>query len=324
MAALVVAPRRIVMTQATVWPWVDDRALAGPAAARHYVGAFYEEATRILTGATPHQTTSAADVCPDLSHAGGAFLECKALASGSAYVFERRFAKDARLARQTGRPVCYVYWIHTAPTRTARSLYHLREILAAHTTHVLAIPATRLRRLARSQPGISLEYRQGLPPEPGWRLARGDLFELAGVRSAAVQMPSVHGCPMPPIQVHGDLAALFGRLPESAQSTAAELLAELSEHCLTVELAPAPAPRFAGQMVRQVVAVNPPWYRRLAASWGAKSRRTLRWRRRNSADPDIRRPRIERALERLSQGCVRTVTDIRLLPLIHSWNRTHA
>ena len=316
MPAPVISPPRPLTRQATLWPWVGDRVLHGPAAARHYVGAFYEEATRVLTGATPHQTTSAADICPDLSHGRGHYLEVKALASGSAYLFAHRFAKDRALERTTGGQVLYVYWLHQAPTREAQHLYQLRELLAAHTTEVLAIPSRRLRRAAAGMPTVLLAYRAGMPPEPGFRFSVAQLRDLATGPTCAWNMAPVHGIRMPRVLLSGRIGDLFGPLSETERDRAAALGCELAQGQLEVALVPAPSPRFTGHMVRQVMNRNPSWYARLAASWGTKNRKTLRHRRSNSHDSDIRRPRIIDALDRLARGICRTATDCRLFPLI--------
>lgn len=78
---------------------------------------------------------------------------------------------------------------------------------------------------------------------------------------------------------------------------AAQLLADLQEHRLTVELLPAPRPIHDLHHIRVVTDANPSWYRTLCQRHPAK-RRTPRYRRK--PDTDIRRRLVERALHRLT------------------------
>lgn len=102
-------------------------------------------------------------------------------------------------------------------------------------------------------------------------------------------------------------------LTDAEREAASRLLSELSEHRLDVGLVPAPRPMFNGHMIRVAFDGNPGWYARLARRLPSKSRRQPRRR----FDPDIRRPRVERALDRLARvGVARFPYDFHLLPVL--------
>jgi hypothetical protein len=102
-------------------------------------------------------------------------------------------------------------------------------------------------------------------------------------------------------------------LTDAERETAARLLSDLSEHRLDVGLVPAPRPMFEGHMIRVAFDGNPGWYSRLARRLPSKSRAKPRRR----FDPDIRRPLVERALDRLSRvGVARFRYDFHLLPVL--------
>ena len=102
-------------------------------------------------------------------------------------------------------------------------------------------------------------------------------------------------------------------LTDEEREAAGRLLAELSEHRLDVALVPAPRPAYDGHMIRVAFDGNPGWYSRLARRLPSKSRAKPRRR----FDPDIRRDRVERALDRLARlGVARTRYDFHLLPVL--------
>lgn len=109
------------------------------------------------------------------------------------------------------------------------------------------------------------------------------------------------------------MIAAHAPLAPAARRAAAELLADLAEHRLTVELLPAPRPMHPDHMVRVVTDANPTWYRRLCAAHPAK-RRTPRNRRK--PDTDIRRRYVERALQRLADGTCRHSYGWLLRPIV--------
>jgi hypothetical protein len=302
------------LPQPSLFPETDDRPLTSPALIRWHVGMWFQEASRVLTGAVPHVTDGSADICPDLSHPEGDYIEVKGLAHGrESILFKHRLARDRALVHSTGRGLTYLYWIHTAPVQTARTLFQLRAMLAASTTEVLAVPFERLRRAVHSLPTAQLEYRADGTRMPAYRLCGGLVRRLAAGKASLLRSCMVHGHNMV-VSISGpDLGRIFAPLTAAQCAAAGELRAELSEHALAVELIPAPRPMHHSHAVRCVMDSNPSWYSRLCAGFTAKRRRP---RCRRKPDTDIRRRFVERALDRLAAGVCRYEYDWRLRPIV--------
>ena len=110
-----------------------------------------------------------------------------------------------------------------------------------------------------------------------------------------------------------DIARAMPPLTEAERNAAGGLLFDLSRERLQVELREAPHKQHATHCVRCVVNRNPAWYRDLCArvgNWRTKPKN------RRVPDTGIKRHRVERALERLARGEVRTSIDWMLLPIV--------
>jgi hypothetical protein len=318
MAAPIISRRRVVLDQQTIGPWAGDKPLLHASATRHYVGNFFEEATRILTGAMPHVTDGQADICPDFSHGDRSFLEVKSVSTTSVYLFKHRIQADRRLVRSTGGRLTYVYWLHHAPAAQAKTLHDLYAMLAGSIDQVLAIPFKRLSRFLRKQPEILLRYRAFDGKKvPAYRLNRRQLLDLgASQLTVTRRVGLVCGNEVGPVTISGrGIPHLFKPLSEREKAVAGELLAELSERYLQVSLYPAPRPKHLGHMVRVAENTSPRWYQKLCAQYSAK-RLGARNFHNGAPDTDIRRRFVLRALERLSAGICRHRYDFMLRHLL--------
>lgn len=302
------------LPQPSLFPEHDNRPLTSHALIRWYVGMWFQEATRVLTGALPHATDNRADVCPDLSHPGGGFLEVKALAKGrESILFRHRLERDRDLVRSTGRSLTYLYWIHRAPVLEARTLFDLRDMLATATSEVLAVPAERIQRAVRGLPTAMLEYKADGERMPAYRLCGGLVRDLAAGPTSLVRSVTVYGRTVAVLVSGPDLGRVFQPLTAPEREAAGELLSEMSEHRLDVQLIPAPRPQHREHSIRCVFDQNPAWYTRLCEAYSAKRKRP---RRGLHHDTDIRRRFVERALERLQAGICRHEYDWRLRPIV--------
>ncbi len=308
--------------QLPIWSWVGDRQVITAAAVRTVTGDWCEEASARILGGVRHRTDGQADFCPDVVLPGRArgevFIESKSCRHGRALVFKKRLANDLRLAKE-GKRLLYLFWrIQGALPTLPAALSALRTAMVPPAaTRVLVVPAERIRGWCRCQVGVPMW--QGGPV--GYRIPWGVLELLARTEARKVGVwetnGRVYGSPVRANFVGSAAWELVPALTDLDRQEANRMHCELLDCRPVTVLAPAPEPRFAGQMVRVVENRNPDWYRRLAKHFGTKSR--TKHQRRRSDDYDIRRPEIERALERLAAGahpC--TPNDFRLLPLIRS------
>lgn len=318
MAAPIISRRRVVLDQQTIGSWAGDKPLLHASATRHYVGHFFEEATRILTGATPHATDGQADICPDFSHGDKSFLEVKSVSTTSVYLFKHRIQADRKLVFSTGGRLTYVYWLHHAPAVQAKTLHDLYAMLAGSIDQVLAIPFVRLSRFLRKQPEILLHYRAFDGEKvPAYRLNRRQLLDLGASRLTLTRrVGRVYENEVGPVTISGrGIRYLFKPLTRKETTIAGELLAELSERYLQVSLYPAPEPKHPGHMVRVSENTSPRWYQRLCATYPS-TRKGARNFTNGAPDTDIRRYLVLGALERLSCGLCAYEYDFRLRHLL--------
>lgn len=311
---------KVAADQGRLWDWVGDRELVSVAQARPYVGDFFEEAARITLGATRHQIDSTADYCPDLSVGASRFLECKAIGqSGQGIVFASRIERDADLVRE-GATLTYLFWRHGVKVEEHTTLHGLRAALAQGVRDVLAVPFERLRRAVRGLRLVCLLNAPGKESRMGYRLPKALIEELAGHQSVELPRAKVYNCEMKSLTLTAsDPGRCFPLLKDSEREAAGRLLYEMSVQRLEVGLSEAPSPRHRGHMVREVMNQNPSWYRRLCSRYTAKRGPGLKRRGHRKHDTDIRRCRIERSLERLSNGkAPRTSNDFRVLPIVRA------
>lgn len=303
--------------QRTIWPWIGDHPLASSAATRHYVGQFFEEAFRVLTGAKQHTTDGCADVCPDFS-LGDEYYEVKSLSGPSFYLFEHRLQNDRRLVDADFRHrLTYVIWLHNAPAQTYRSVHALRHGLATHVGDVLVIPFERIWKLTRKLPRTQLPYRQAKDFVDAYRIPRKALMRISrglGVTQRA-RVGTVFDAEVGWVTLRGpDVGRLFP-VTEPMRERANELLADLSQHQLDVQLIPAPRQLHNGHMIRCVMDQAPLWYRHLCTAYPAKRTGPRRFHTR-APDTDIRRRFVLGALGRLARGVCTYEYDWRLRPYI--------
>lgn len=314
------AAKAAPVEQGRLWDWVGDRELSSVAQARPYVGDFFEEAARITLGATRHQIDSTADYCPDLSVGASRFLEVKAIGqSGQGMVFADRIDRDKRLVRQ-GATLTYLFWRHGVRVEGYTTLHGLRAALAQGVRDVLVVPFERLRRSVSGLRSVCLLTSER-GNRMGYRLPRALLEELAGQQTVALPRAKVHGCDLPSVTLRASDPGRCFPLPTKAEREAAgQLLYELSVQRLEVGLVEAPEQRHhRGQMVRAVMNTNPKWYQRLCTKYAKKRGPGLKRRGHRKHDTDIRRPFVERSLERLMGGASpRFDYDFRVLPIVRA------
>jgi hypothetical protein len=309
--------------QGKLWDWVGDRALDHQAAARHHVGEFFEEASRVLFGAARHQIDGRADICPDLSVGRHRYLEIKSIGcSRQGLIYTHRLERDRQLVRETGGQLTYVFWIHNAEAMQYRTLSSLRAALATSVKEVLVIPFEAISRACRHLRAMPCNYRATarngkteMEPTFAYRLPWGLLNRLAAGRGRwSPKDLSAHGHLLHGVTLRGpDLSRILPP-PSLAQLRAATyMLEELDHNHLDVVLVDAPQKRHHGHRIRVAQGQNPLWYQELAASL-TKAR--SRPRRHHRHDSDIRRYLVRGALQRLSQGNPRYGYDFMLLPYV--------
>lgn len=134
--------------QTRLWDWVGDRDLPSQAMARPFVGDFFEEATRVLSGGVRLKTETDS-LCPDLLLPNGFFCEVKSVGnSRQSLLYEHRIEKYERLMRQ-GKKLLYVFWLHNCRSTDYKTLFTLREALARSVVSVAVVPAKVVYKAAK-------------------------------------------------------------------------------------------------------------------------------------------------------------------------------
>ncbi len=154
----------------------------------------------------------------------------------------------------------------------------------------------------------------------GYRLPRALIEELAGHQTVELPRAKVHGCDLKSVTLRAsDPGRCFPLLKDSEREAAGQLLYELSVQRLEVGLSEAPSPRHRGHMVREVMNSNPRWYSRLCDRFTKKRGSGRKRQGKRHHDTDVRRPFVERALQRLSEGRPpRFDYDFRVLPIVRA------
>jgi hypothetical protein len=299
----------------------DVHRIDSPAATRNLVGGFYQEAARVLFGASEHQIDSRVDICPDLSVGPRSYIEVKSIGRGrQGLIYQRRLDHDRALVR-SGATLTYVFWIHNVEATAFTQREELYAALGRGVERVLVVPFERVSAACRTITPRIMNYRtpragvDGPGEEmPGYRLSWAILQEISAGK-AVLERPlgTVFGVPVSPVELHGAIAHAYRPLTPAQRRMADELRFELSVQRLTVEKAPAPDPKHHDHGIRVVTNQNPGWYRRLCAEHGS-----LRKIPRQRAVPDtgIIRHQVERALERLAAGTCIYPYDWLLRPLV--------
>jgi hypothetical protein len=288
----------------------DVHRIESPAATRNLVGAFYEEATRVMLGADRHTTDGRCEICPDLSLPGrNTYVECKAIGRGrQGLIYAQRLANDGRMVKATA----------------FRTVEELHAALAVGVRCVLVVPFERIRSACRKLTPRVMNYRAGNrkgsggapKPMPGYRLPWSLLERLStGVATVRRAVGQVHNLHMPAVELHGpELSAILPELSDHERETAGAMLFDLSSSAHRVVAQEAPEPKFRGHKVLVVESTNPEWYRKLCADH-------LRHDRENKSrhpDTDIRRPQVLESLDRLSRGVCRFPYDWMLRPIVEA------
>lgn len=267
------------------------------------VGAFFEEASRLLFNGTRHQIDATKDYCPDLSLPDRVFVEVKAIGnSRQAIIFEKRLKRDRKFRRDEN-VLFYAFWVHHAPTTKYQWREDLHLALAHATDYLLIIPAARLNGFLRGKKPTGVLMDNGRLRDRFHRIAMGDLMRLTGAKKSGhefeIPAPAPFGIQMPPLTVYGTSAEHVIQLTTLEISKAGELLHELSTQRLEVKLARAPRPQFIGHRIRVVTNHNPQWYRDMVNEAPPLRKSQRRGRKADSAG---HRDRTMRALERLAEG----------------------
>lgn len=314
-----VSAAKVTGEQGRLWSWVGDRSLSSAAEARPYVGDFFEEAARVTLGATRHQIDGQADYCPDLSVGASRFLECKAIGqSGQGMVFADRLKRDAQLVRD-GATLTYLFWRHGVRVEDHATLHGLRAALAMGVRDVLAVPFERLRRAVHGLRLVCLLNAPGRESRMGYRLPKALIEELAGRYTVDLPRTKVYGCDLRPVTLTAcDPGRCFPLLSDSEREAAGQLLYELSVQRLEVGLSEAPSPRHRNHRVREVMNANPKWYQRLCGKFTCSRTSPTKRRGHRHHDTAIKRRCVERSLERMMQGTLKTTYDFRVLPIVRA------
>jgi hypothetical protein len=318
-ATLTISRRQITGEQAELFHL--DRQIDRPAAMRTHVGAFFEEASRVLFGAHKHSTDATADICPDLSLDGRhRYLEIKSVGHREGLVYSRRVRNDRRLLDQTNGELTYCFWVHHVKAMAFTSLGEMRAALASGIDEVLCVPFERLEAACRKLPEQTCNYRLATPtkeaqPMLGYRIPWKVLQTMALGRSTWHPEPfTAFGHTIQGLTVRGpDVGRCLPVLTREQRSTASYMAEELAHVGLDVALAPAPIKRHGGHCIRVVQSSNPEWYRDLAAK-STRARRKPRTR--HLHDTDLRRYLVQSSLIRLSKGVLRYPYDFQLLPYV--------
>lgn len=305
--------------QAVLWDGIDDRPLKNSADARVVLGDAAEQVLASLTGATRH-ATDRTSICPDLSHPGHRYLECKALRhGGELIVFKHRLDRDRRLVRDTGGSLVYCLVVHAARFEGAGTRAVLRRRLVQTVDRVLVIPLAKLRAACRRRRSVMLQYRPNHDARECWRLPWRALLALAGHYRAEVypRATMIHGNRLGSVPFYGPNDQAMAHLSPEQQQAAGWMLDEMEHLNLHVELVPAPRQQHHGHKVRVAVERNPEWYRELCLT---STKRRRRARRRRLHDTDCRRPQVLAALRSMARGgCPRTAYQHRLLPFVNAY-----
>jgi hypothetical protein len=290
----------------------DSHRIDSPAATRVIVGSFFEHLSREMFSATPHITDSTADICPDLRLANGTFLEIKSIGlSRQGIVYADRLKRDARLSRQTGNPLYYVFWVHSVPATQFTRREDLQEALRKGVDRVLVIDGARLRSACRKLTPTRMLVHRGDGGKVGYRLPWKLLTDLAK-GPTVVRVPARGGTPA--IEMHGEVGGVFP-MTASEQSAAGDMLHEMTEAPLVVTLVPAPSPKHSQHMVRSAQSRNPKWYQKLCEQYPSPRKKA---RNRRVFDTDIRRALVLGSLERLWDGKCLYPYDWMLRPLLQA------
>lgn len=122
------------------------------AAARSWVGDYFESQTARLTGAVRLRTDCRADICPDLRYDDRTFFECKGCGKNQNVTFYRgRVEKDLSFIEATGSAVVYWLWSHSFPVNEAGDLTELREGLRQTTRRLVVVGHDVLAAVVRDR-----------------------------------------------------------------------------------------------------------------------------------------------------------------------------
>lgn len=302
------APKHEVDQQAF---FTDTHTLSGKAHARTVIGNYFDALTAKLVQGKQHLTDARAQLCPDVT-AGMLMIEVKSCRN-SGIIWEAQLCKYERAAA-LGYTVYFLFWLHQVDLEGLSTAEELRAALGKHHLHVLAIPLERVRAYCTPQRRVLIRYRgaRGRVAEKSghaWRPSAAVLRRLAG-RRESVNRDGV--------TIHGHGLGLLWPMTERECAAASDMAQELDACRLVVVSAPAPEGGDRGRKIRQAVNRNPAWYRKLCLTC-TKQRKIARHKK--HGDTDIRRPYVENALERLSQGICHTRYAWLIRPYVEARSR---
>lgn len=132
------------------------------ASARNWTGDFFEEATRVATGATRYRTDCRVKVCPDLQWVPPptkqrvdrrVFFESKAVGrTGHAIIYQNRWLKDLAWLKKTRSCMYYWFWSHKTSVMLCPNLFELRCSLARMIRTVYILPVCSLDTILQERP----------------------------------------------------------------------------------------------------------------------------------------------------------------------------
>lgn len=173
---------------------MNDPLLETTGAKRSWVGDFFEELTKKVSGAGRIKTSGEADICPDLQFDRDTYFECKGVGnSGQAIMYEGRYYKDQRFIEEEKVSVFYWIWRHKFGVIKADTMSELRAGLAATTFAVAVIDRSTLARYLIQRPVRRINSRymkssgmlNGYGDEAygtGWAFPTSDIFKRCPVR----------------------------------------------------------------------------------------------------------------------------------------------
>lgn len=204
-----VSTARTIDNQMGIWNWIDDRPLQTFATVRPYVGYFFEEATRVLTGGIRLRTETGS-ICPDIQAPDDLYCEVKGVGlSRQSVIFKHRIDKYDRFMEQGNRLV-YVFWIHNCKASKCKTLFSLRASLAVSVECVLIVPAEKVHAAARQSKERFTSYSgtheapSVFKLKPAYTLTRKAMMQWAN-QSSMAPVGEVYGCELPSVTLYQEI-----------------------------------------------------------------------------------------------------------------------
>lgn len=177
--------------------------------ARGVVGGFFEEASRLMTNATP-MSLQTRHLCPDLRVGDEPwahhYLEIKGCGKGRQIVlYEHSIKAYYEFNRQhaPGSRVTFLWWFHSARTAEHKTVGDLHAGLAATTETCLALDFWDVYEYLQNEKvcPININASNGRRDLSGWRFTWTKLMDLAEPNQMMGMCPPVYGQTLAPFNI---------------------------------------------------------------------------------------------------------------------------